>query len=67
MRTLPTVERMVALDVSPSFLIGHVRWWGKAFRDEILGSERAQFHNPIASALDYLSLRWHWSGSDSGR
>ena len=45
------IERMVALGVSPSFLIGHVRWWGKAFRDEILGPERAQFYDPVASAM----------------
>jgi predicted amidohydrolase YtcJ len=45
------IQRMVALGVSPSFLIGHVRWWGKAFRDEILGPERAQFYDPVASAM----------------
>ena len=45
------IERMVALGVSPSFLIGHVRWWGKAFRDEILGPERAQYYDPVASAM----------------
>jgi len=45
------IERMVALGVSPSFLIGHVRWWGKAFRDEILGSERAKFYDPVASTM----------------
>ncbi|MEV8468122.1 amidohydrolase [Fluviibacterium sp. DFM31] len=45
------IDRMVALGVSPSFLIGHVRWWGKAFRDEILGPERAKFYDPVASAI----------------
>lgn len=45
------IERMVELGVSPSFLIGHVRWWGKAFRDEILGPERARFYDPVASAM----------------
>lgn len=45
------IERMRALGLSPSFLIGHVRWWGKAFRDRLLGSERANFYDPCASAL----------------
>ncbi|GAA0655066.1 amidohydrolase family protein [Brevundimonas lenta] len=45
------IERMARMGLSPSFLIGHVRWWGKAFRDRILGPERAQFYDPAASAL----------------
>ncbi|CAN5903192.1 hypothetical protein BH23ACT10_BH23ACT10_12160 [soil metagenome] len=45
------IERMVALGLSPSFLIGHVRWWGKAFRDRLLGPERAAHYDPCASAL----------------
>ena len=36
------IARMRELGLSPSFLIGHVRWWGEAFRDRILGPERAQ-------------------------
>lgn len=43
--------KMKELGLSPSFLIGHVRWWGKAFRDRILGPERAKFYDPCASAL----------------
>ncbi|MEO6881216.1 MAG: amidohydrolase family protein [Mycobacteriaceae bacterium] len=31
------IDRMVSLGISPSFLIGHVRWWGAAFRDRLLG------------------------------
>jgi len=31
------IERIAALELSPSFLIGHVHYWGKAFRDEIFG------------------------------
>lgn len=34
------VARIADLGLSPSFLIGHVGWWGKAFRDEILGGAR---------------------------
>ncbi len=45
------IERMVASGLSPSFLIGHVRWWGAAFRDRLLGPERADLYDPCASAL----------------
>jgi predicted amidohydrolase YtcJ len=42
---------MAALGLSPSFLIGHVHFWGKAFRDRILGPERADRLDPCRSAL----------------
>ncbi|NKB79649.1 amidohydrolase [Ochrobactrum daejeonense] len=45
------MAKMKELGLSPSFLIGHVHWWGKAFRDEILGPDRAKFYDPCASAL----------------
>lgn len=45
------IMRMRRLGLSPSFLIGHVRWWGKAFRDEFLGPERSLAYDPCASAL----------------
>ena len=45
------IALMAKLGVSPSFLIGHVRWWGKAFRDDILGPDRAKFYDPVASAM----------------
>lgn len=45
------IERMSRLGVSPSFLIGHIRWWGRAFRDRLLGPERTQRYDPCASAL----------------
>jgi len=35
------IARMKQLDVSPSFLIGHVHYWAKAFRDDIFGPEKA--------------------------
>ena len=56
--------RMKDMGVSPSFLIGHVRWWGKAFRDRILGPERARFYDPCASALAAgltISLHSDWN------
>lgn len=36
------LTRMKNLNISPSFTIGHVYYWGKAFRDTILGRERAE-------------------------
>ncbi|WP_414448695.1 amidohydrolase [Burkholderia sp. 22PA0099] len=45
---LQTMKRM---SISPSFLIGHVGYWGKAFCDTILGYERAQLLDRCASAL----------------
>lgn len=48
------------LGLQPSFLIGHVRWWGKAFRDEILGPDRAKFYDPCATALaEGLRISFH--------
>ncbi|MBD7993231.1 amidohydrolase [Ochrobactrum quorumnocens] len=58
------MQRMKAMGVSPSFLIGHVRWWGKAFRDRILGPDRARFYDPCASALAAglkISLHSDWN------
>ncbi|QWK81082.1 amidohydrolase [Ochrobactrum sp. BTU1] len=58
------MKRMKDMGVSPSFLIGHIRWWGKAFRDRILGPERAQFYDPCASALAAglkISLHSDWN------
>jgi len=45
------IARMQALAPTPSFLIGHVHYWGRAFRDEILGLDRANRLDPCASAL----------------
>jgi predicted amidohydrolase YtcJ len=45
------IARMKALGLSPSFLIGHVHYWGRAFRDDILGPQRADRLDPCASAL----------------
>ncbi|WP_321816975.1 MULTISPECIES: amidohydrolase [unclassified Paraburkholderia] len=42
---------MKQMGVSPSFLIGHVGYWGKAFRDVILGEKRADLLDRCASAL----------------
>ncbi|MEJ5022252.1 amidohydrolase [Ochrobactrum vermis] len=58
------MARMKEMGLSPSFLIGHVRWWGKAFRDRLLGPERARFYDPCASALAAglkISLHSDWN------
>jgi predicted amidohydrolase YtcJ len=57
------LAKMRELGLSPSFLIGHIRWWGKAFRDRILGPERTRFYDPCASALRSglrISLHSDW-------
>ncbi|WP_446901278.1 amidohydrolase [Burkholderia sp. YIM B11467] len=45
------LRTMKRLDISPSFLIGHVGYWGRAFRNTILGEERAQKLDRCKSAL----------------
>lgn len=46
------IKAMHELGLSPSFLIGHVRIWGKAFQDRILGPERAKFYDPCKTAME---------------
>lgn len=36
------IARIKDLGVSPSFLIGHVHYWGVAMRDEVFGEEKAK-------------------------
>lgn len=58
------IEKMVHLGLTPTFLIGHVRWWGKAFRDRIFGPERSKYYDPCASVLAAglrISLHSDWS------
>lgn len=58
------MQKMRELGLSPSFLIGHVRWWGKAFQDRIFGPERARFYDPCASAIAAglkISLHSDWN------
>ncbi|VWD32399.1 amidohydrolase [Burkholderia lata] len=45
------LRTMKRLSVSPSFLIGHVGYWGRAFQETILGEERAQKLDRCKSAL----------------
>ena len=37
---------MKKLNVQPSFLMNHVRFYGAAYRDQIFGPERADFMDP---------------------
>ncbi|MGO4716558.1 amidohydrolase [Bradyrhizobium sp. 2TAF24] len=63
------IARMKALGLSPSFLIGHVHYWGRAFRDDILGPERANRLDPCASALRgglRPTLHSDWSVTEIG-
>lgn len=51
------IDRIAALGVSPSFLIGHVHYWGKAFRDEVFGPEKSQLLGRAASC-GAKGIRW---------
>jgi predicted amidohydrolase YtcJ len=46
------IERIADLGLSPSFLIGHVHWWGKAFRDEIFGADKASLLDRTATCSE---------------
>ena len=45
-------DKMKQLGVSPSFLIGHVYYYGAIFRDKIFGARRANLIDPCRTALD---------------
>lgn len=47
------LERLAKAGISPSFLMNHVYYWGAAFRDNILGPERAAHLDRVASAYKY--------------
>lgn len=44
------LHRLAKAGISPSFLMNHVLYWGAAFRDSILGPERADRLDRVASA-----------------
>ncbi|KMN81226.1 hypothetical protein VK98_15145 [Chromobacterium sp. LK11] len=46
-----SIAAMARLKLSPSFLIGHVGYWGQVFKTTILGRERAQMLDRCQSAL----------------
>lgn len=45
--------RMAEVGVSPSFLINHVYYWGRAFIDSLIGEERARCLDRLASAKEH--------------
>lgn len=45
------IAAMARLGVTPSFLMNHVRLWGKVMRDDILGPERADLLDRYGSAV----------------
>ncbi len=45
------ILRMKKLNVQPSFLMNHVRFYGAAYRDQIFGPERAAFTDPAAACV----------------
>ncbi|PQA76106.1 twin-arginine translocation pathway signal protein [Rhodoferax sp. TS-BS-61-7] len=61
------IARMRNLGLSPSFLIGHVHYWGLAFKERVLGSERAELLDRCASvAREGLRATLHsdWNVTD---
>lgn len=44
-------EKMHAVDVSPSFLINHLYYWGKTLRDNVLGADRIDMLDRTAAAV----------------
>jgi len=51
------IARIRDLGLSPSFLIGHVYWWGQTFRDEIFGPAKAALLDRAASC-ETAGIRW---------
>ena len=43
---LDQIQRMKRLNVQPSFLMNHVRYYGAAYRDDIFGPKRAETTDP---------------------
>ncbi|MGK5021319.1 amidohydrolase family protein [Janthinobacterium lividum] len=46
------IDKMAELQLNPSFLIGHVGYWGHTFQNTIFGQERAQLLDRCQSALN---------------
>jgi len=51
------IDRMAALGISPSFLIGHVYYWGHAMRDRVFGEVKANLLDRTA-ACEAKGIRW---------
>ena len=57
------ISKMHELGLSPSFLIGHVHYWGKAFVEDIFGPEKAAKLDRTGSCED-LGIRWTLHSDD---
>ncbi len=51
------IDRIAALGLSPSFLIGHVYYWGQALIDDVFGLEKASKLDRTA-ACEARGIRW---------
>ncbi len=51
------IERIAAMGLSPSFLIGHVYYWGQAMRDKVFGHAKACLLDRTA-ACEEKGIRW---------
>ncbi len=45
------LAKMAELGISPSFLMNHVYFWGRTFRDNLIGPERAALLDRVGGAL----------------
>jgi len=57
------IERMASLGLSPSFLIGHVHYWGRAFIDDVFGLEKASLLDRAGSCAA-KGIRWSIHSDD---
>ena len=57
------IEKMAELGLSPSFLIGHVHYWGKAFIEDIFGLEKASKLDRTGACEDQ-GIRWSLHSDD---
>ena len=51
------IERMAALGLSPSFLIGHVYYWGQAFVQDVFGIDKASLLDRTGTC-EAKGIRW---------
>lgn len=57
------IERMADLGVSPSFLIGHVYFWGQAFVSDVFGLEKASLLDRTGTC-ERKGIRWTLHSDD---
>lgn len=51
------IDRMAKMGISPSFLIGHVYYWGQAMRDKVFGHAKASLLDRTG-ACEAKGIRW---------